>query len=83
MLVVFKMSAVHNVVTFELSPQRLGSDASYIGVLCHCFEILCRLHLQGGNVLGNGNSMFLYEAFVPMYQIIRRQIPKVCIVNIN
>ena len=59
MLVVFKMSAVHNVVTFELSPQGLGRDAGYIGIFCHCFEILCRLLLQGGNILGNRDSMFL------------------------
>jgi len=67
----------------NLSPQRLGRDAEYIGRLCHCFERLCCLLLQGGNVLGNGDSIFLYEAFVPMYQITRRQIPNDCIVNIN
>jgi hypothetical protein len=67
----------------DLSPQRLERDAEYIGRLCHCFERLFCLRLQGGNVLEVGDSMFLSEAFVPMYQITRRHIPEDCAINIK
>jgi len=83
MLVIFKISAVLNVVALNLSPHRVERDPEDIGRMCHSFEIFCCLLLQGGNFLGNGDSMFLYEAFVPMYQITRRHIPKECIVNNN
>jgi hypothetical protein len=82
MLVIYKMSALLNSHS-NLSPRRLGRDAEYIGRLCHSFERICCLHLQGGNVLENWDSMFLYEAFMSMYQIKWRQISNDCTVNIN
>ena len=79
---IYKMSAVLN-SHLNLPPKRLRRDAEYIGRLCHSFERLCCLHIQGGILLENVDSMFLYEVFMPMYQITWRQISNDCIVNIN
>jgi hypothetical protein len=82
MLLIFKMSAVLNIITFEFVTSETG-DAEYIGRLCHCFEELCCLHLESGYFLEDGDSVFLSEAFLPMYQITRCHIPNNCVVDIN
>ena len=79
---IYKMSAVLN-SHLNLPPKILRRDAEYIGRLCHSFERFCCLHIQGGILLENVDSMFLYEVFMPMYQITWRQISNDCIVNIN